>query len=145
MRLNKILTDLAEEVDAFAGADWDSVTKCWRRDSFSAAAEVQRRQEESRNVIKAALAWIEKSCRSGVLSAVYVRLEHGERTFQYYDSPENRGFGWRSPLDQEFRVNSEKPGRSIVEGTGLLFIKAEPGEIARLSLEKRTNDFAGAY
>ena len=138
VRLNKILTDLAEEVEAFAGADWDSVTECWRGDSLSAAAEVKRRQEESRNVINAALAWIEKFCRSGVLSAVYVRLEHGEPTFHDCDSPADQGFSWGSPADQDSSVNSEKPGRSIAEGTGLLFIKAESGEIARLSLEKRT-------
>lgn len=147
LRMNKILTDFAEEADAFAGADWDSVTDCWHGDSLSATAEVQRRLQESGNVIKATLSWIEKSCTAGLVSAVYVRLEHGERTFHEsfseadHDS-EGEASDWGCSRFDEF---GDTPGRSIVEGTGLLFLKAQSGEIARLSLEKCVNDFAGSY
>lgn len=154
-RLKKIITSLAEETEAFAGADWDSVAGWWHADnrvsligtvslvdwlagaaadSSSANVEVQRRLRESRNVMKAALAWIEKFCTAGSMSAVYVRLEHGERTYRQPRTSSCYG------LDVH-----DDPGRSIVDGVGVLFLRAESGEMARLSLQKHVNDFAGSY
>ena len=111
--------------------------QCDACDSLSAAVEVQRLLQESRKAMKAALAWLEKSCTLGVLPGVYVRLEHGQLTFRDEDPPTGEDFdGDASDWNcSRFDVDGDTPGRSVVEGIGVLFLRAQSGKIARLTLQ----------
>ena len=119
-RLNEILTSLSEEAEAFASADW--------RDSPD---EVQCCMNGSKHVLKMALAWIEQFCTSASTSAVYVRREHGKRTY--------------SAEPPEWGHDDDSPGTFVLKVVGVLFLRAESGDLARLSLEKNIVDFAGAH